>query len=92
MLINSQIGSGEISLDDEEWEDWEGITSEEFEDTFRTMISCSPQTVHPEIVDTNTRRRGSLMSTLYSVSWKCHQGKLAVETKHPNNISQIFFF
>ncbi|XP_050444735.1 gamma-aminobutyric acid receptor alpha-like [Cataglyphis hispanica] len=62
----TKIGSGEIRLDDEEWEDWEDITSEEFEDTFHTMISCSPQTVHPEIVDTNTRRRGSLMSTLYS--------------------------
>lgn len=73
MLINLQIGSGEIPLDDEEWEESEGITSEEFEDTFRTMISCSPQTVHPEIVGTSTRRRGSLMSTLYSVSWKYHQ-------------------
>ncbi|XP_072754835.1 gamma-aminobutyric acid receptor subunit alpha-6 isoform X1 [Anoplolepis gracilipes] len=62
----TKIGSGEIPLDDEEWEDWEGITSEEFEDTFHTMISCSPQTVHPEIVDTSTRRRGSLMSTLYN--------------------------
>jgi len=65
-----QIGSGEIPLDDEEWEDWEDITNEEFEDTFGTIISCSPQTVHPEIGDTSTRRRGSLISTIYSVSWK----------------------
>ncbi|XP_024891547.1 gamma-aminobutyric acid receptor alpha-like [Temnothorax curvispinosus] len=64
----TKVGSGEIPLDDEEWEEWKGIASEEFEDTFRTMISCSPQAVHPEIIDTNTRKRGSLMSALYSVS------------------------
>ncbi|XP_024874547.1 gamma-aminobutyric acid receptor alpha-like isoform X1 [Temnothorax curvispinosus] len=62
----TKVGSGEIPLDDEEWEEWKGIASEEFEDTFRTMISCSPQAVHPEIIDTNTRKRGSLMSALYS--------------------------
>lgn len=67
-MINFQVGSGEIPLDDEEWEEWKGIASEEFEDTFRTMISCSPQAVHPEIIDTSTRKRGSLMSALYSVS------------------------
>ncbi|CAL1674829.1 unnamed protein product [Lasius platythorax] len=81
----TKIGSGEIPLDDEEWEDWEGITSEEFEDTFRTMISCSPQTVHPEIVDTNTRRRGSLLSTLYSdgVTYEdsCRSITVAVSSK-----------
>ncbi|XP_071653113.1 uncharacterized protein [Temnothorax longispinosus] len=34
----TKVGSGEIPLDDEEWEEWKGIASEEFEDTFRTMI------------------------------------------------------
>ncbi|XP_014476320.1 PREDICTED: gamma-aminobutyric acid receptor alpha-like isoform X2 [Dinoponera quadriceps] len=57
----TKIGSGEIPLDDEEWEEWKGIGREEFEDTLRTMISCSPQTDHPEILDTSARRRGSLM-------------------------------
>jgi len=67
-LNNFQVGSGEIPLDDDEWEEWKGITSEEFEDTFHSIISCSPQTVHPEIIDTNTRKRGSLISALYNVS------------------------
>lgn len=61
------MNSGEIPLDDDELEEWKGIASEEFEDTFRA-ISCSPQAVHPEIIDTSTRKRGSLMSALYSVS------------------------
>lgn len=64
-MINFQIDSGEIPLDDEEWEEWKDIAGEEFEDTFRSMISCSPQAVHPEI---NTKKRGSLISALYSVS------------------------
>ncbi|XP_032667100.1 gamma-aminobutyric acid receptor alpha-like [Odontomachus brunneus] len=62
----TKVGSGEIPLEDEEWEEWEGIGSEEFEDTLRTMISCSPQAVHPEILDTSARRRGSLMCAMYS--------------------------
>ncbi|XP_071642335.1 rab proteins geranylgeranyltransferase component A 1-like isoform X2 [Temnothorax longispinosus] len=82
----NQVGSGEIPLDDEEWEEWKGIASEEFEDTFRTMISCSPQAVHPEIIDTNTRKRGSLMSALYSdgVTYErdsCHSITVAVSSK-----------
>ncbi|XP_071642254.1 gamma-aminobutyric acid receptor subunit alpha-6 isoform X2 [Temnothorax longispinosus] len=82
----TKVGSGEIPLDDEEWEEWKGIASEEFEDTFRTMISCSPQAVHPEIIDTNTRKRGSLMSALYSdgVTYErdsCHSITVAVSSK-----------
>ncbi|EFN80573.1 Gamma-aminobutyric acid receptor subunit alpha-6 [Harpegnathos saltator] len=68
----TKVGSGEIPLDDEEWEEWEGIGNEEFEDTFRTMISCSPQAVHPEILESSARRRGSLMCALYSVSSICY--------------------
>jgi len=54
-------------LDDEEWEEWQDVASEEFEDTFH-MMSCSP--VHPETssADASTRRRGSLISALYCVS------------------------
>nr|XP_012215110.1 PREDICTED: gamma-aminobutyric acid receptor alpha-like isoform X2 [Linepithema humile] len=62
----TKVGSGEIMLDDEEIEEWQDVASEEFEDTFR-MMSCSP--VHPETVDTSTRRRGSLISALYCVRW-----------------------
>jgi len=71
LSLNFQIGSGEIPLDDEEWEEWESIASQQFEDTFRKMISCNPQAVHPEIVDASIRRRGSLVSALYNVSLTC---------------------
>ncbi|KYM97474.1 PREDICTED: gamma-aminobutyric acid receptor subunit alpha-1 [Cyphomyrmex costatus] len=81
----TKIGSGEIPLDDDEWEEWKGITSEEFEDTFRSMISCSPQAVHPEIIDTSTRKR-SLISALYNdgVTYErdsCHSITVAVSSK-----------
>ncbi|XP_018306433.1 gamma-aminobutyric acid receptor alpha-like [Mycetomoellerius zeteki] len=82
----TKVGSGEIPLDDDEWEEWKGITSEEFEDTFHSMISCSPQAVHPEIIDTSTRKRGSLISALYndSVTYErdsCHSITVAVSSK-----------
>ncbi|XP_036149128.1 gamma-aminobutyric acid receptor alpha-like isoform X3 [Monomorium pharaonis] len=81
----TKVDSGEIPLDDEELEEWKGIASEEFEDTFR-MISCSPQAIHPEIIDTSTRKRGSLMSALYSddVTYErdsCHSITVAVSSK-----------
>ncbi|KAL0106942.1 hypothetical protein PUN28_015454 [Cardiocondyla obscurior] len=80
----TKVGSGEIPLDDDEWEEWKGIGSEEIEDTFR-MISCSPQAVHPEIIDTSARKRGSLMSVLYSdVTYErdsCQSITVAVSSK-----------
>ncbi|EZA47794.1 Gamma-aminobutyric acid receptor subunit alpha-4 [Ooceraea biroi] len=63
----TKIGSGEVALDDEEWEEWEGIANEQLEDMFRKMISCNRQTAQPEIIDASTRRRDSLMSALRNV-------------------------
>ncbi|XP_014476307.1 PREDICTED: gamma-aminobutyric acid receptor alpha-like isoform X1 [Dinoponera quadriceps] len=88
----TKIGSGEIPLDDEEWEEWKGIGREEFEDTLRTMISCSPQTDHPEILDTSARRRGSLMCALYSdgITYErdsCRSITVAVSSK-PSTMEQ----
>ncbi|KAH0955354.1 hypothetical protein HN011_004832 [Eciton burchellii] len=89
----TKIGSGEIPLDDEEWEEWESIASQQFEDTFRKMISCNPQAVHPEIVDASIRRRGSLVSALYNnaVTYEgdsCRSTTVTVSSTKPSTMER----
>ncbi|XP_033217149.1 gamma-aminobutyric acid receptor alpha-like [Belonocnema kinseyi] len=59
----TKVGSGEIPLDEEEWEEWEKATNGVC-DTFCTISACSPQAVHPE--SNASRRRNSLLCTIYN--------------------------
>ncbi|XP_061935811.1 gamma-aminobutyric acid receptor alpha-like isoform X1 [Apis cerana] len=61
----TKVGSGEIPLEEEEWEN-ENET--DYQDAFCSIVSCSPQTVHPETIIDVSRRRSSLICDVYGVN------------------------
>ena len=60
-----QVGSGEIPLDEEEWEN---ESETDYRDGFCNIVSCSPETVHPETIVDVPRRRSSLLCDVYGVN------------------------
>lgn len=63
--ISFQVGSGEIPLEEEEWEN---ESETDYQDAFCSIVSCSPQTVHPETIIDVSRRRSSLICDVYGVN------------------------
>ncbi|XP_076390423.1 gamma-aminobutyric acid receptor subunit alpha-6 isoform X2 [Megachile rotundata] len=61
----TKVGSGEIPLDEEELEN---ESETDFQDGFCSIVSCSPQTVHPETIIDIHRRRSSLICDVYGIS------------------------
>ncbi|KAK0078701.1 hypothetical protein PV325_002183 [Microctonus aethiopoides] len=62
----TKVGSGEIRIDEKEWEEWEETTDKDHNDKLSSMTTYSPQSVHPEGV--GARKRGPLMCSLYNDS------------------------
>ncbi|NP_001071290.1 cys-loop ligand-gated ion channel subunit 8916 [Apis mellifera] len=61
----TKVGSGEIPLEEEEWEN---ENESDYQDAFCNIVSCSPQTVHPETIIDVSRRRSSLICDVYGVN------------------------
>ncbi|KOX68119.1 Gamma-aminobutyric acid receptor subunit alpha-6 [Melipona quadrifasciata] len=61
----TKVGSGEIPLDEEEWEN---ESETDYQDGFCNIVSCSPQAVHPETIVDVPRRRSSLLCDVYGVN------------------------
>ncbi|XP_034936799.1 gamma-aminobutyric acid receptor alpha-like isoform X2 [Chelonus insularis] len=59
----TKVGSGEIPIDETEWEDWEQDPDKEYNDTLSPIASYSSQAVHPEV---STRRRSSMLCSIYN--------------------------
>ncbi|XP_035726979.1 gamma-aminobutyric acid receptor subunit alpha-2-like [Vespa mandarinia] len=55
----TKVGSGELPLDDEEWEN---ISDKEYEDPFCTITTCGPQTIHPDSIIDETSRSSTVCS------------------------------
>ncbi|XP_017788598.1 PREDICTED: LOW QUALITY PROTEIN: gamma-aminobutyric acid receptor alpha-like [Habropoda laboriosa] len=68
----TKVGSGEIPLDEEEWED---ESETDYQDGFCSIVSCSPQTVEPETIIDVPRRRSSLICDVYGVNESVSYGR-----------------
>ncbi|XP_043268561.1 gamma-aminobutyric acid receptor alpha-like isoform X2 [Venturia canescens] len=72
----TKIGSGEIPLDESEWEDWEDVTTiidnkqdNQYNEALSPVNARSPQTVHSETsIGASSRRRSSVLCAVYNVS------------------------
>lgn len=69
------MGSGEIPMDDGDWEEWEDVVlidnkqESQYSESLSPIVARSPQTVHSETsIGTSSRRRGSVLCAVYNVS------------------------
>lgn len=62
------MGSGEIPLDEEELEDESESNYQDGTGGFCSIVSCSPQTVHPETMIDVSQRRSSSIRDVYGVN------------------------
>ncbi|XP_076233553.1 gamma-aminobutyric acid receptor subunit alpha-1 isoform X2 [Calliopsis andreniformis] len=71
----TKVGSGEIPLDEEDLENNSESNYQEGNDGFCSIVSCSPQTVHPETIIDVSQRRSSLMQDVYGVTESVAYGR-----------------